>query len=202
MTEGNQVNLRAAAVDVVTEILEKGAYSHRILRQALQKYGWLPRQERAFFTRLVQGTVERALELDWILNQFSSVPVDKMKPFIRNLLRVSVYQLKYMKVPASAACNEAVKLAKKRRFAGLSGFVNGVLRKTAREIPSLQEEEWAVRYSMPEWLLAMWEKEYSQETLRQFLEGFYEKGERGICVRCNLSRASAEETENLWRKRA
>lgn len=55
------------------------------------------------------------IELDYIINQFSKVKVNKMKPVIRNILRMSVYQLKYMdSVPDSAVCNEAVKLAKRK----------------------------------------------------------------------------------------
>ena len=65
------------------------------------------------------------LHLDYIINQFSNVKVNKMKPVIRNILRMSVYQLKFMNsVPASAVCNEAVKLAVKKGFRGLKGFVN------------------------------------------------------------------------------
>ena len=67
--------------------------------------------------------------------QFSSVKVKDMKPFIRNLLRMSVYQLKYMdSVPDSAVCNEAVKLAQKKGFYTLKNFVNGVLRNIARKL--------------------------------------------------------------------
>ena len=73
------------------------------------------------------------IELDYILNQFSKVKVNKMKPVIRNILRSAVYQLKYMdSVPDSAVCNEAVKLAVKKGFGTLRGFVNGVLRNVAR----------------------------------------------------------------------
>ena len=64
------------------------------------------------------------IELDYILDRFSKVKVKKMKPVIRNILRSAVYQLKYMDtVPDSAVCNEAVKLAVKKGFAGLRGFV-------------------------------------------------------------------------------
>ncbi|RZT02152.1 16S rRNA (cytosine(967)-C(5))-methyltransferase RsmB [Cuneatibacter caecimuris] len=198
MTADNSVNVRAVAADAVLEILERGAYSHLLLRQVLAKYGYLSRQDRAFLTRLVQGTVERAIELDWMIGQYSSVPVKKLKPFIRSLLRISVYQLKYMRVPASAVCNEAVKLAKKRHFAGLTGFVNGVLRKISAELPNLPEQEdWSLRYSMPPWLLEQWRKQYPTEILQKMLEGFYEKSARGLCVRCNLSLASPEEVKAL-----
>ena len=83
--------------------------------------------------RVTEGTIERQIQLDYILNSFSNVPVNKMKPLIRNLLRMSVYQLLFMEsIPDSAVCNEAVKLAGKRKFHNLKGFVNGVLRNVAR----------------------------------------------------------------------
>ena len=78
---------------------------------------------------MVEGTLERQIEIDYIINQFSKVKVNKQKPVIRTILRSSVYQLKYMDhVPDSAVCNEAVKLAGKKGFVNLKGFVNGVLR--------------------------------------------------------------------------
>lgn len=85
--------------------------------------------KRAFINRLALGTIECRIELDYIINQFSKTPVNKMKPVIRRIMRMAVYQLVYMEnIPDSAACNEAVKLAAKRGFTGLKGFVNGVLR--------------------------------------------------------------------------
>ena len=74
------------------------------------------------------------LRIDYVLNQFSSVRVNKMKPVIRNILRSGVYQLMFMdSVPDPAACNEAVKLAQKKGFYSLKGFVNGVMRNVARK---------------------------------------------------------------------
>ena len=73
------------------------------------------------------------LQLDYIIDSFSKTKVRKMKPFIRNLLRMSVYQIKYVDaVPYSAVCNEAVKRAKRHKLAQLSGFVNGCLLYTSR----------------------------------------------------------------------
>lgn len=62
-----------------------------------------------------------------------------MKPVIRRIVRMGVYQIIYMdNVPDSAACNEAVKLAVKRGFAGLKGFVNGVLRNISRNKDNIE----------------------------------------------------------------
>ena len=94
--QGTKVNTRALALDFLLETAEKGGYSHVVMRGMLEKYQYLDKKERAFLTRLSEGTLERMLELDAIIDKFSKVPVKKMKPVIRNLLRLSVYQLKYM----------------------------------------------------------------------------------------------------------
>ena len=121
----NGVNTRELALDTLIEVMEHDQYSHLVLRSVLDKYAYLEKQERAFLTRLVEGTIERTVELDYVINTYSKVKVKKMKPLIRNLLRMSTYQLRYMdSVPDPAVCNEAVKLAKKRGFSQLSGFVN------------------------------------------------------------------------------
>ena len=124
-----KVNERALVLEMLLAVNEEGQYSHLVLRDVLDKYQYLGKQERAFLTRLMEGTLERQLTLDYVIDQFSKTRVKKMKPLIRNLMRMSVYQIMYMdSVPDSAVCNEAVKLARKRGFSGLSGFVNGVLR--------------------------------------------------------------------------
>ena len=117
MTTNNQgVDTRELALMILLEI-ERGEKSHIVLRQVLEKYQYLSKQDRAFLTRLAEGTTERRIELDYIINQFSKVKTEKMKPVIRNILRCAVYQIKYMdQVPDSAACNEAVNLAIRRRM--------------------------------------------------------------------------------------
>lgn len=197
MTKG--VNERELILGILMEITQHDMYSHLAIRSVLEKYQYLDKQERAFITRVSEGTLERMIELDYIIHQFSKVPVNKMKPVIRNILRMSVYQLKYMdSVPDSAVCNEAVKLAQRKGFQNLKGFVNGILRSISRELDSVvypsEEKEplrsLSVRYSMPEWILKKWEKTYGKETLLKMLEGFSEK--RGTSIRVNLAKTSPE----------
>ena len=127
------VNTRRLALDVLLEVTEHGAYSNQVLRAVLEKYQYMEKYERAFLTRLVEGTIQHMIELDYVIDQFSKVKVKKMKPVIRCILRSAVYQICFLDgVPDSAACNEAVKLAKKHGFHTLRGFVNGVLRNIAR----------------------------------------------------------------------
>ena len=126
---GQGENSRELILDTLLLIDRDGEYSHIALKQVLDKYQYLDKKERAFITRVVNGTLERMIELDHIIHSFSKVKVNKMKPVIRMILRSGVYQIKYMDaVPDSAVCNESVKLAGKRGFTGLKGFVNGVLR--------------------------------------------------------------------------
>ena len=106
-----KVNERALVLEMLLTVNEEGQYSHLVLRDVLDKYQYLGKQERAFLTRLMEGTLERQLTLDYVIDQFSKTRVKKMKPLIRNLMRMSVYQIMYMdSVPDSAAVNEAVGL--------------------------------------------------------------------------------------------
>ena len=183
---------REIVLDILTEVLERGSFVHLVLNQALQKYQYLDKPDRTFITRVTEGTLEYLLQIDHIINRYSKTKTEKMKPLIRNLLRMSVYQILYMdRVPDSAACNEAVKLAVKRHFSGLKGFVNGVLRTVSREKDSLVFDTPSLAYSIPQWMYDMWEKEYGREKAGAIAASFLRDGP--TWVRCNLSRASRKE---------
>lgn len=173
-------NTREIVLDTLLSIERREAFSHRLLKAVLDKYDYLGGRDKAFIKRVVEGTLERQLELDYYLNYFSSVPVKKMKPLIRCLLRMSTYQILYMDaVPDSAACNEACKLADRRKFHNLKGFVNGVLRNLSKNketlpLPDRKKkpmEYLSVKYSMPEWLVEFWMKEYGEEGTEKILGG-------------------------------
>lgn len=183
MTKGksDNVNTRNLVVDILLAVTRDGEFSHIAIRDVLDKYRYLPKQDRAFITRLSQGTIERMIELDAIINQFSKTKVKKMKPVIAAILRSGVYQLKYMdSVPDSAACNEAVKLTVKRGFGGLKGFVNGVMRNIARNMeqiryPDARKEPvsyLSVKYSVPEWLVQRFTAQYGAEACEKSLAAY------------------------------
>lgn len=193
------VSERELVLAVLLEVTRENTYSHLALRGVLDKYQYLDKKERAFITRVSEGTLEHMIEIDYIVNQFSKVKVNKMKPVIRNIIRSAVYQLKYMdSVPNSAVCNEAVKLAQKKGFASLKGFVNGVLRNIARNLDTIEypkesnlKEYLSIRYSMPEWILTKWLKDYDRETVEKMLQDF--QSEKPTTIRCNLHKLSVEE---------
>lgn len=183
---------REIAADILMEVLEKKQYSHVVLLNALKKYQYLEKQERSFIKRLVDGTLERLMQIDFIIESFSSTPLRKMKPTVRTLLRMGVYQICYMdRVPDSAACNEAVKLTVKRGLSGLKGFVNGVLRNIARKKEEISWPDDSVRYCLPQWILGQWEPEYGRKAVQVMAESFLR--ERPLTVRMNLNQAPREE---------
>ena len=171
-------NPRECALDVLIKVDKKEELSHIAISNVLEKYQFSEKRDRAFFTRLVEGTLERQITIDYVADQFSKTKIRKCKPLIRALLRMGIYQILYMdQVPDSAACNEAVKLAKKRGFSRLSGFVNGVLRTISREKETFVFTDWSRKYSMPDWIIELWKQQYPAETVDQ-LSQYADRSER------------------------
>ena len=204
----NSLNLREMALEILLEVERNGAYPNVLLKQTLDKYLYMEKQERAFLTRLVEGTVERKLTLDYYLNQVSKTPVNKMKPVIRCIMRMAAYQIFYMDaVPDSAACNEAVKLAQKKGFQTLKGFVNGVLRNLSRQkdsmiMPDAVKESvkaFSVQYSVPEWMVEKVIKDYGIENAKNMFASLYENV-GATSIRVNNSKISTEECIKLLEK--
>ncbi|MCR4589055.1 MAG: 16S rRNA (cytosine(967)-C(5))-methyltransferase RsmB [Lachnospiraceae bacterium] len=170
------MNERELILQILLEAEKNGNFTGVILNQVLDKYDYLENSTKGRIKRTVSGCTERRLELDHVIDQFSKTPVRKMKPFIRVLMRMSVYQILYMeKTEDFAVCNEAVKLAKDHHFGQLSGFVNGVLRAVVRgkdtiSYPSEAEDllkSISIRCSMPEEILKIWQEAYGEEKMRQ-----------------------------------
>lgn len=194
------INLREIILGALMDIVEEEQYSHIVLKDVLEKYQYLDKRDRAFITRVTEGTLENMLQMDYIIERFSKVKVENMKPVIRNILRMSVYQLKYMdSVPDSAVCNEGVRLAQKRGFYQLKGFVNGVLRSVARnldkvEYPSKEKQPLlylSVTYSMPEWIVKSWCELYGFDAVEKICKDMHE--EKPTSIRCNLDKTEKEQ---------
>ena len=188
------VNEREVVLDMLLSLRES-KLSHTILKDTLDSYLYLDKSSRGFITRLYEGTIEKRLYLDFIIDGYSKTPVKKMKPIIMLLLEISVYQLFFMdRVPDSAAINEAVKLAKKRGLTGLSGFVNGVLRNIARNkeniaLPDKNKDlikYLEIKYSTPKAVVEHFINDYGSEKTEEILEAFEEK--RPLVARATKNR--------------
>ncbi len=156
---------RRTAVEVLCRVHRDGGYSNIVLDTALRGGEFSP-QDKALLSRLVYGVIERQLTLDYVIDAVSSMPLKKMHPTVREILRTGVYQLLYMdKIPASAAVNEAVKLAKSMGQGKAAGFINAVLRNVHRKQDALlQDVSDEVRYSIPVEWITYWRNSYGKET--------------------------------------
>ena len=176
-------NIRGIALDALLESESSGRASSGIITDILNKYDYLDQRDKAFIKLLFEGVTERRITLDFILDKRSSVKTRKMKPVIRNILRMGLYQMLYTDSPSYAICKESVNLAGKRGFKGLGGFVNGVLRNLAREIETLAKDGsditekllpgreeidsiryLSIRYSIPEVIISIIIKDYGERT--------------------------------------
>lgn len=163
-------------------------------------------QEKKFLHRLSYGAIERALFLDAVIGRFSKLPVRKMKPAIRTILRMGAYEILFLDaVPASATCNELVTLTRAKNHAALCGFVNGVLRNLAREDREAlnkavtdqcrtKEEKLAVVYSAPYELVRMLAGQYGIRTAEKILASFYEN--RPVTIRVQTRNVSKEDVRD------
>lgn len=198
----NAQDTRECIFDILLKVMQNGKYSHLAIADAFEKHQHLDKKERAFVTRVVEGTLENLIRIDYIINQVSKVPVKKMKPVIRVIVQSSVYQIYYMDaVPDAVACNEAVKLTKKKGFGNLSGFVNGVLRNISRNQDKLTwpdrtkdpEMYLSVCYSIPEWIVRMWKTDFSYDLkeeaglldMENLLRSFQEPAQTTVHVNTN-----------------
>lgn len=163
-------NSREVAFDVLKKVLTEDAYSNLALDNAVKENN-LSRLDSAFCTALVYGVLERLITLDFIIRKLSSVPFRKIEDSTLIILRMGLYQILYMdKVPDSAAVNESVNLAKKKKLFKSSGFINGMLRSVIRaegNLPMPDESDkikyLSVKHSCPEYLVKLWLDSYGEE---------------------------------------
>ena len=117
--------------------VHRGAYADAALDRVLRQTD-LNAADRRLVTELVYGSVRRMRSLDAAIDQLATKKADRQPPDLRAILHLGLYQLRYLtQIPAAAAVNSTVDLAKKNGFSGLTGFVNGLLRQYIR----LQNDE-------------------------------------------------------------
>lgn len=183
-------NARAVAFSVLLKIEQDGAYSNIALNHAIRE-NRLSGVDSAFASALVYGVLERQITLDYIIRQYSKIPLRKIEPKTKIILRMGVYQLLFMdKVPDSAAVNESVKLAKKLGLQKSSGFINGILRGITRaEVPyTLPDRKnktayFSVKYSVPQELVKLWIDSYGESNAVRLFESL--SGRPKIYIRVN-----------------
>ncbi len=188
---------RWQAVAFLTALEKDEAYSDLALKARLDAAG-LDRRDAALCTRLCFGVLENQALLDYYIARFSSVPMKKMHPKVRAILRVGAYQILFMdKIPPSAAVNEAVATAKATKNANAAGLINAVLRRLAEHrgnlpeiVADTEEERLAIQYSHPLWLVKKLKKQFGEQTEALLAAN---NGAPETCVRVNSLKATKDQ---------
>ncbi len=185
-------NARLVAVKALMSVNLNDAYSNITLDNAISAAN-LSGADASLTAALFYGVLDRKLTLDYIIKA-ASARSGKTPDFVREVLRVSVYQLVFMdKIPPHAAVNEAVKLIKKSKFSFAAGFVNAVLRRIIAGCPKLPEDDsvqsLCIRYSCNEWIVKCFVDSYGVQTAKRILESALEAPP--TYIRVNTLKASA-----------
>jgi 16S rRNA (cytosine967-C5)-methyltransferase len=192
------MNSRKLAVEIVTQVVSRGAYSNIALGNELNKSN-LNEKDKALVTEIVYGTLKYKYTIDAVLGQYIKKGLNTLDEFILNILRVSIYQMKYLdKIPDYAVVNEAVNLSKQSSV-GASKLVNGVLRNYIRNKNKPLEEAsdfigtLALDYSFDKWMVKLFIEQYGKETSENILKGLNEVPD--VTVRINSVKGGFEE---IW----
>ncbi len=187
---------RGEALGILCRVEEDQAFADLALEAALER-AKLPPRDRALATELVYGTLRWQRRLDWILAPHSRRRLDRLDPWVRNLLRLTAYQLQFLdKVPVWAAVNEAVALAKRRAHGQSASFVNAALRSLTRSggtLPPLPDdpvEALATRLAFPSWLARRWTARLGLDEAERLMTALDERP--AVTARANLLKYSRE----------
>lgn len=197
-------NERETALEILNLADDTGVPVSRILADKLTVYQFSSKESRAFTARLTNTVVERKITLDRVIRLFSRVPFEKIRPDIRNILRLGLAQILFMRVPDRAAVYETVELVKKQKK-GPAGYCNALLRQAAADavseegkIKTLMQENPSVRYSVPKWLYDRLLGQYGKDVTEHILEDQFR--DHGIGVRVNCLATDPDILEDLFRK--
>ena len=192
---------RLVAITVIEKVLNENAYSNIVLGLELNK-SELSDKDKALVTEIVYGTLKYKYTIDKILQHFVKNGFDKLESFVLNILRISVYQIRYLdKVPSFATVNEAVNLTKKKSNIGASKLVNGVLRSYLRETGEKYYnkendiERLCFEYSFTKALVKLFIKQYGFQKAEEILKGLNYKPD--VTVRVNTLKLTYKE---IWEK--
>lgn len=168
------MNSRNIALKILNRVFNEGAYSNLVLSNELNNSN-LSDKDKALVTEIVYGTIRRKNSLDTLIASFVR-DIKMMDKRVLNILRIAMYQLKFLdKVPSYAACNEAVEQAKRISISS-SKLVNGILRSYGKKGESglvfkNKIYELAYIYSFEPWLIRLFIKQYGEEDAIRILNG-------------------------------
>ena len=192
------VEIRKTALETLIQIEKNNSPSHLVLKDVLDKYDYLSKTEKALISTIVKGSIERRIELDYVIDSFSKTPSCKMKMPVRIILEMGVYQILYMNSYDTLAVNSSVELARKKGFSSLAGFVNAILRNIVRnkdnlKYPDIKDKNYlSVKYSMPQIIVDLLTDQYGNDNTEKMLKASLESDYVRVRIKENLTDADKE----------
>ena len=156
---------RKTALKILNTLDKKRDTLDSIIESSFANNHALTQQDKSLANAIVFGVIRWRGQIDWIISNFSKTRIKKINPKILNILRMGIFQIKFLsKIPCSAAVNTSVELAKKNAPSWVTGYVNATLRKIAKNIDSIPFPDIdhdpafyiSVRYSFPLWMVKRW----------------------------------------------
>ena len=193
------MNVKQVAINLISQV-DKGAYSNIALNETFKTLD-INSKEKAFITEIFYGVIRNKKFLDYIIGKNTK---EIKKEWIRNLLRISIYQITFMDSDNKGVVWEATELAKKKYGVPISKFINGTLRNYLRnkdsELKNLADEKnYEVLYSIPEWFCDILEKQYGNENLKQSITSL--KKIPYLSVRVNKLKYTEKEFEEFLKEK-
>ena len=201
------VEIRKTALETLIQIEKNDSPSHLVLKDVLDKYDYLSKTEKALISTIVKGSIERRIELDYVIDSFSKTPSCKMKMPIRIILEMGVYQILYMNSYDTLAVNSSVELARKKGFSSLAGFVNAILRNIVRnkdnlKYPDIKDKNYlSVKYSMPQIIVDLLTDQYGNDNIEKMLKASLESDYVRVRIKENLTDVDKENVLKEFAKR-
>lgn len=186
---------RDAALKIIYDTLENDSFLN-IAYKNVTKAENFSGKDAAFIKELAFGTVSNKITIDYYLSHFIKSK-SKVSPYVLNILRLGVYQLKFTdKIPPSAAVNESVKLCEKYAHPSQKGFVNAVLRNVERaekiEFPDKNDKSYlSIKYSFTPSMTGALVKAYGKEFTEELMASLNKSPK--LSVRVNILKISRDE---------
>ncbi|MFH1337121.1 MAG: 16S rRNA (cytosine(967)-C(5))-methyltransferase RsmB [Candidatus Zixiibacteriota bacterium] len=206
MDKTTQINSREIALKILHHIETQNTYASEAIQSFCQNL-FLSSLDRRFVSEVVHGTTKMRRRLDYVLELFLVEKLEGLTPWIRNILRMGIYQIDFMeKVPESAAVDESVKLAKKYGHKGTVALVNAVLRSYLRDkskvvFPSWDQdkvENTALFYSFPSWMVERWLEIFGEEETVKLCSTFNQRPR--LSLRFNSLKIGQKDLEEIFNR--
>jgi len=184
-------------MEILLDMDRTGRMSSGALQDGLRKLQFTEKENRAFITRLVEGTTEYRLQIDAVTDHYAKKKTEKQKPAVRVILRMSVYQMLYMDgVPDRAVLSEAGRLMRAHHLENMTGVVNGILRSVQRgmedgTVDAVRNASLSLKYSTPEWICDRLIMAYGEERAEHILAAGFT--ERPLTIRVNRAKTTKED---------